>query len=83
MSDNMTKFANVNEHLVQIPSTVKVVADGDWECLLYKECLLYTVEEGNVSIEGVYEGPFFLTVFNDTREFENIEAAIEFIDQIN
>lgn len=81
----MTKFANVNGHLVQIPSTVKVVADGDWECLLYKECLLYTVEEGNVSIEGVYEGPFYLT---DERshvmhEFENIEAAIEFIDQIN
>jgi hypothetical protein len=77
------KFANVNDHLVQIPKNVSVVSEGEWDCLEYKDLLLYTVEEGNTSIEGVYEGPFYLTVFNDTREFENIEAAIEFIDQLN
>lgn len=77
----MTKFVHVNDHLIQVPNDVKVVSDGMWQYLYFKDTEICTIEEGEVDSEGVYVGPYFVT--NPTTfmvdEFETLEAALEFI----
>lgn len=79
----MTKFLEVNDHLIQVPSDVSMVCDRMFDFLEYKGHLIITCEEGEIDIEGMYVGPFFVSdpKTGDLREFQNIELTIEFLDK--
>lgn len=77
----MTKFLEVNSHLVQVPDGVEVVGDRMFDFLVYKDFLIFT-SEGEIDIDGMYMGPFIIVDDDsgESLEFESIELALEHID---
>lgn len=79
----MTKFLEVNDHLIQVPDDVLLYSDRMFDFLVYNGHLIITTEEGDTDIEGIYNGPFFVSnpQTGNTHEFANIELTIEFLSQ--